>query len=277
MFDFAWSEIVLIGAVALIAIGPKDMPAAIRTVSGMIKKALAEGQLSVELFSEYFGPAPYKRLALTQQTACDFGQSWPGLVWLPTCSFFDTTVRHGLGLDFGDRGYWKSVAPHEVAHQWWGHGVGFNSYRDQWMSEGFADMSASLFLQLVEKNPKKFIEFWNDERQLLLERNKEGFRAIAAGPLTMGYRLSNTRSGYDLTRHLIYPKGAYILHMIRMMFYNSRDGDKQFQTMMKDFVQTTPRAEHVVIKGLSGAGKSALAVVKIHAAGERSYVQSLAA
>ena len=39
MFDFAWSEIVLIGAVALIAIGPKDMPGAIRTVSGMIKKA----------------------------------------------------------------------------------------------------------------------------------------------------------------------------------------------------------------------------------------------
>src|ERR1700712_3224217 len=39
MFDFAWSEILLIGAVALIAIGPKDMPAAIRTVSGMIKKA----------------------------------------------------------------------------------------------------------------------------------------------------------------------------------------------------------------------------------------------
>ncbi|WP_428531786.1 Sec-independent protein translocase protein TatB [Rhodopila sp.] len=39
MFDFAWSEIALIGAVALIAIGPKDMPAAIRTVSNMIKKA----------------------------------------------------------------------------------------------------------------------------------------------------------------------------------------------------------------------------------------------
>ena len=39
MFDFAWSEILLIGAVALIAIGPKDMPAAIRTVTRMIKKA----------------------------------------------------------------------------------------------------------------------------------------------------------------------------------------------------------------------------------------------
>ena len=39
MFDFAWSEIGLIGVVALIAIGPKDMPAAIKAVTGMIKKA----------------------------------------------------------------------------------------------------------------------------------------------------------------------------------------------------------------------------------------------
>lgn len=39
MFDFAWSEILLIGVVALIAIGPKDMPVAIRAVTNGIKKA----------------------------------------------------------------------------------------------------------------------------------------------------------------------------------------------------------------------------------------------
>jgi sec-independent protein translocase protein TatB len=39
MFDFAWSEIAVIGVVALIAIGPKDMPAAIKSVTDMIKKA----------------------------------------------------------------------------------------------------------------------------------------------------------------------------------------------------------------------------------------------
>ncbi len=38
MFDFAWSEIALIGVVALIAIGPKDMPVAIKAVSDTIKK-----------------------------------------------------------------------------------------------------------------------------------------------------------------------------------------------------------------------------------------------
>jgi sec-independent protein translocase protein TatB len=39
MFDFAWSEIALIAVVALIAIGPKDMPVAIRAMTGWIKKA----------------------------------------------------------------------------------------------------------------------------------------------------------------------------------------------------------------------------------------------
>ena len=39
MFDFAWSEIALIGVVALVLIGPKDMPVAIRAVAGVVKKA----------------------------------------------------------------------------------------------------------------------------------------------------------------------------------------------------------------------------------------------
>lgn len=39
MFDFAWSEIALIGVVALVAIGPKDLPVAIKAVAAAIKKA----------------------------------------------------------------------------------------------------------------------------------------------------------------------------------------------------------------------------------------------
>jgi sec-independent protein translocase protein TatB len=38
MFDFNWSEIALIGVVALVLIGPKDMPIAIRAISNAIKK-----------------------------------------------------------------------------------------------------------------------------------------------------------------------------------------------------------------------------------------------
>ena len=202
------------------------------------KKALAEGQIALQVYNEYFGPPLFKHLQITQQTACNFGQSWPELVWIPICYYFDTNVRHQLGMDFGDHGYWKVVTPHEVAHQWWGNTTGFNSYRDQWMSEGFADMSASLYLAATEKDPQKVIAFWNDERELLLERNKEGFRAIDAGPVTMGYRMSNSRTGFELTRRLIYPKGAYILHMIQTMMHSNRAGDQDFKDLMRDFVKT---------------------------------------
>jgi hypothetical protein len=202
------------------------------------KKALAEGEMAVQLYSDYFGPSLFKHMQLTQQTACNFGQSWPELVWIPICYYFDTTVRHQLGLDRADRGYWKAVTAHEVAHQWWGHTVGFSSGRDQWMSEGFAEMSASLYISMIEKNPKKFTEFWNDQRELLLERNAQGFRAIDVGPLTMGYRASNSRTGFDITRRLIYPKGAYVLHMIRMMMWDRKTGDQNFKTAMQDFVKT---------------------------------------
>ncbi len=56
--------------------------------------------------------------------------------------------------------YWKVVTPHEVAHQWWGQTVGFKSYRDQWMSEGFANASAAIFLQATRPKPDDFLQFW---------------------------------------------------------------------------------------------------------------------
>ncbi|CAM5192533.1 hypothetical protein ARD30_11335 [Bosea thiooxidans] len=47
MFDIAWSEMVLIGAVALVVIGPKDLPKALRTVGqtiGKVRRMAAEFQ-----------------------------------------------------------------------------------------------------------------------------------------------------------------------------------------------------------------------------------------
>jgi hypothetical protein len=73
------------------------------------KKAQAEGEVAVQRYTSYFGPSLFSHLQITQQSACNFGQSWPSLVWIPICYYFDNTVRHALGLDCGDRGYWKVV------------------------------------------------------------------------------------------------------------------------------------------------------------------------
>jgi len=202
------------------------------------KKALAEAELSLRIYTDYFGPIPCKRLQITQQTATNFGQSWPGLVYIPITYLYDTTTRHELGI-VDLHGYFTVVAPHEVAHQWWGHAIGFSSYRDQWMSEGFADMSASIYIQYIyAKEPQKYRDFWKDERKLLVEKNNRGFRSIDAGSLVMGERVVNTREGYDTYRRLVYPKGAYILHMIRQMMWDRKTGDERFKETMHDFVAT---------------------------------------
>jgi aminopeptidase N len=203
---------------------------------GMMQKAMAEAELSLMLYTDYFGPIAYKRVAMTQQMALSFGQAWPGLVWLPRSAFVDATVRHFAGMD-DRRGYFKIVGPHEVAHQWWGHTVGFNSYRDQWMSEGFSELSASLYIQLIQKKPKEFIDYWKDQLDLLTEKNAFGFRAADAGPVTMGYRLYTDKTT-DIPRRLIYPKGGFILHMVRMLMWDPRTGDARFKAMLHEFVST---------------------------------------
>jgi len=45
MFDISWSEILIIGIVALLVVGPKELPALLRTIgryAGMVKRQAAE-------------------------------------------------------------------------------------------------------------------------------------------------------------------------------------------------------------------------------------------
>jgi aminopeptidase N len=107
------------------------------------------------------------------------------------------------------------------------------------MSEGFAEFSASLYVQFVRRDITKFNDFWNNQRDLIITARPQtrDIKPYTVGPVTQGYRLNSARTG-GVARFMIYPKGAYILHMLRMMFYVHGEGDKRFQEMMKDFVQT---------------------------------------
>jgi Peptidase family M1 domain len=206
------------------------------TTVSALPNEVSQGRAAVQIYTDFFGKLPYDHLALTQQSACNFGQSWPMLVYLPTCAFWDSTIKHELGLlDFGAKTYWEEVTPHEVAHQWWGQLVGFSSYRDQWMSEGFATFSAGVFL--LNTNPKmdQYRDYWNEQKKNLLEKNKMGMRPIDVGPLTMGYRANNEKTG-NVYQLLIYSKGAYVLHMLEMMYYNPTVGQTPFKRSMHQFV-----------------------------------------
>lgn len=204
---------------------------------GFADAAMVDGVNTARVGSVYFGPLPDKHLAITQQTQAFFGQSWPSLVYLPFIAALDSTVRHELGLQ--EASYFvDEVGPHEVSHQWWGHLVGWGNYRDQWLSEGFAQFSVSLVLQAVD--PKKVNPFWERARLDVLGKPRGStVTSDVVGPISLGYRLSTPRNPYAY-QALVYSKGAFVLHMLRMAMRQAGrpNPDQRFIEMMKDYVAT---------------------------------------
>jgi hypothetical protein len=206
--------------------------------SALNEKAITEARAAVQVFTHYFGPLPYGRIAITQQPAMNWGQSWPTLVYLPIIAYLDPTQRLHLlgGIDTNLNEFVDEVNPHEVSHQWWAYLVGWKTFHDQWLSEGFAFFSAGLFLQATQQTDK-YLTYWQHARNVLLEKNQFGNTANDAGPVWMGQLLTTAHNeqAYDL---VVYRKGGYVLHMLRMMMWEPRNGDAAFIQMMHDFVDT---------------------------------------
>jgi hypothetical protein len=213
---------------------------ALRTLAphSMTEYAMQQTRAQLQICSIYFGKSPYDSISITEQPNFSFGQSWPYLVYLPISAYTDSTQRYMLfgGINNKFTGFVDEVTPHEVSHQWWGHAVGWASYHDQWLSEGFAEFSAGLFTQIgYGNNHKEYLQFWDRLRQRILDKNAYGIAPNDAGPIWMGTRLISPKSE-NAYQNVVYPKGAYILQMIRSMMYTP--GDKQFIEMMHDFVES---------------------------------------
>jgi hypothetical protein len=209
--------------------------------TSMTKYALEQTRAQLQLCTHYFGKSPYDEIYITEQPDFNFGQSWPNLVYLPISAYTDSTQRWMLFGTINSRftGFVQEVTPHEVAHQWWGHAVTWASYHDQWLSEGFAEFSAGLFLQQAMAGDwkKDYLDFWDRLQKRILEKNNFGVAANDAGPLWMGLRLISprTESAYQ---NVTYSKGAYVLQMLRSIMYSPQDQDKAFIDMMHDFVES---------------------------------------
>jgi hypothetical protein len=211
----------------------------------MTKYVLDQARAQMQLCTFYFGKAPYDNLYITEQPNFNFGQSWPNLVYLPISAYIDSTQRWMLfgHIDSKFTGFVQEVTPHEVAHQWFGHSVSWASYHDQWLSEGFADFAAGLFLQqaMGPKWQKDYLEYWERQRLRILEKNNFGVSPNDAGPLWLGLRLISPRTG-QAYQGVTYSKGAYVLAMLRSLMRAdmgaSGDPDQAFIDMMHDFMES---------------------------------------
>jgi hypothetical protein len=211
--------------------------ASLNTVE-MMKTVHAEAEVVINIYSNCFGTLPYNRIAITQQPFYNFGQAWPTLIFMPITAFLPAIQKEIMGLShfFYTRSFYRLICAHEVAHQWWGHWVGWSNYRDQWLSEGLAVLSSSLFAEKVY-GVSYMNNFWEELKEQLTSKNRKRIRPIDVGGLDMGYRLDTGKTG-AASQAVTYSKGGYILHMLRMMMWNPKEGNSRFLSMLKDLVTT---------------------------------------
>jgi hypothetical protein len=187
---------------------------------------MAELNNSVRYFTSLFGNYPYPSFGAAFHPF-GFGQGFPSLLMIPN-------------TDRASKYTYQFIA-HETAHQWWGNIVAWRSYRDQWLSEGFAEYSGILYTGLRDSR---------GARDELLSRLRSSLkdppvtltgvgkgRLVDVGPIILGHRLSTSKT-FGAYQTLIYNKGALVLRMLHFMMSNPATGEGQpFFDMMTDFVE----------------------------------------
>jgi hypothetical protein len=210
-----------------------EMPIEFDTVSSAIatsKEKFVAGELSNALayFSSYFGPYPFSDFRSAIHPF-NFGQGFPGLVLLPQ------------GADTSDRKVYSFIA-HETSHQWWGHAVAWRSYRDQWLSEGFAEYSGMLYTGFRQnlKAERDLIKEARFSMESMASGDKGLMGRVAeSGPIIFGSRL-DTRMTKNAYQKLTYDKGALVLRMLHFLFIDHSLKDKKdlpFFNMLAEFVK----------------------------------------
>ncbi|MFN7917423.1 MAG: M1 family aminopeptidase [Vicinamibacterales bacterium] len=96
---------------------------------------------------------------------------------------------------------------HEIAHQWWGHGVGWQNYHEQWLSESFAQYFAALYAN-ENRGPDVFQGVLRRMRRWAMNETRQG-------PVYLGYRVGHIKNNGRAFRAIVYNKGAMVLHMLR--------------------------------------------------------------
>lgn len=202
-------------------------------VSGMGKEARQEIAKTVGdslvYFEELFGPYPLDELTVVTVPR-DFSQAMLGFVTLSSLMMTDLGVWN-LFLGLEDR---RTVIAHEVAHQWWGHMVGWESYRDQWISEAMANYASLLYgRNKLDKKNRFGLGPTAGWQESLTDTTEDGRAIESLGPVVLGTRLFSSRSG-NAYQAIVYNKGAVILDMLSKSL-----GEENFPKILRQVVKVS--------------------------------------
>lgn len=179
---------------------------------------------ALEYFAGLLGPPAMNKLVAAPIPGT-FGQGFPGFLYLSTLAYLeDQAMPAAQRAEWQNRYFRDLLQAHEVAHQWWGNLVSFDSYKDEWLAEALANYSALLYLE-KRRGPKAVETVLESYKQRLLTTGEGGKAHENSGPVVFGMRLQY--SNPEAWRTITYDKGTWILHMLR-----GRMGDAAFVKML---------------------------------------------
>jgi hypothetical protein len=189
-----------------------ELSAPLKKVKGFFE----ESNQILKLFENIYGPYPYDELHIAQMAPqLGFGQAPQGFVQLTGAAFMSQAKT--------ESDFIHGFLSHEIAHQWWGHQIGWASGDDVWLSEGFAEYAAGIFVKELQ-GPARFQQKLKDWRTKAKMGDPEGPIAAAntfRGPNAGAYR-----------QYLLYNKAPYVLHMLRVQL-----DDQKYSEVMKSVME----------------------------------------
>lgn len=185
-----------------------------RTI-GETRDQMVTAEELLAFYAERFGPCPYPAVnTVIAEGTIPGGHSPPGLVYLQR----RPAMLAGQPLPEDPASFAEMpdfFLAHELAHQWWGQGVAPASYRDEWLSEAWAQYSAALWVR-HRKGDDAFRSLLERLAGWAKDHNDDG-------PIHLGHRLGRLKRDPRIRRALVYDKGACVLHMLRQLL-----GDEAF-------------------------------------------------
>jgi len=221
---------------------------------GFLKKEVLERAKDIlEFYKARFGPFPYEKLSIVQRYWTHAGgHSPPSFIILNEFPMLASGKKYREEESPVNLSRWKEYyIAHELAHQWWGQGVTWTSYHDQWLSEGLAQFSTILYIR--EKRGEGIFS------QILRKFSKWTKKKSVWGPITLGSRLSH--SDFDAFQSIIYNKTSLVLNMLmeilgeELFFQGLREffhDHKYSAARTRDFIKTMERISGKDLKTFFG-------------------------
>ncbi len=174
----------------------------------LAKSMLVHHAKWLQLMEQAFGPYAYGKYQVAQCPTRWGGFEGPGNVLLAEKLF--AAGERGMG-----------IMAHELAHMWFGDGVGYRQWHEVWLSEGFASYFGP-WLHAQTGGPS-LQDSLQEMRQRWLVSRDGRIKTVRWDGFPHPDQALNDNT---------YPKGAWILHMLRLHL-----GEKEFFAALNKYYQ----------------------------------------